>query len=301
MVNPREKQAFMEASPAQREVVRRLLCNLLALLRAQSLSYQSSHWVVMGDSFYGDHLLFQRLYESVGDQIDQLAEKLVGYLGPQSVALAHQAPIIAQYSLRWAPIECNHRRGLQSERDCQDAIKLAYDGIKAAQAMTLGLDDWLMATANAHETNQYLLQQVLTQPPGRVASFVEAWVKRAQEQAAPSAEPHFRPNPRKEEVLEFAETGAITNIPEVAAEASKDDNLDISKATAVAEAEEAPPTPTEIVEMPGGEAMSTLNRYVVESEDTEADKAALDIQNPQLVPNSQRLASWLQEIERNSR
>ena len=31
--------------------------------------------------------------------------------------------------------------------------------------MTLGLDDWLMATANSNEENTYLLQQTLTEPP----------------------------------------------------------------------------------------------------------------------------------------
>jgi DNA-binding ferritin-like protein len=285
-VDPREKQAYMEASPAQREVVRKLLCNLLCLLRAQSLSYQTSHWQAVGSSAYGNHLLFMRLYESVQDQIDQLAEKIVGYLGTPAVNLVPAVNNIAQYATRWSSIDCLHSRGLQSEADCQSAIKSAYDGIKAAQAMTLGLDDWLMATANAHEENTYLLQQVKAQPPAKVAALVKAWSKRAE---APSAEGYFRPNPRKEEVAQFAETGAISNDPEVAAQAASEDHLDVSEPVAVAEAEAAPPTPTEIVQEPGGAAVSTLNRYVVQSEDPEADKAALDVTG--------RMAAWLREIE----
>ena len=41
---------------------------LLACLRAQYWMYQQSHWQVMGPEYYGNHLLFERLYESVVKQ-----------------------------------------------------------------------------------------------------------------------------------------------------------------------------------------------------------------------------------------
>ena len=91
--------------------------------------------------------------------------------------------------------------------------------------------------------------------------------------SGPTAEGDFYDNPEKKEVLEFAQTGAISNSPEVAAAASEEDHLDIPKAVAVAEAEEAPPTPTEIKEEPGGKTLSTLNRLVVDSVDPDAAKA----------------------------
>ena len=99
-----------------------------------------------------------------------------------------------------------------------------------------------------------------------------------------TAEGDFYDNPEKKEVLEFAQTGAISNSPEVAAAASEEDHLDISKAVAVAEAEEAPPTPTEIKEEPGGKTLSTLNRLVVDSVDPDAAKAAEN--------NKSRMAAW---------
>jgi len=289
MIDPREKKAFMEASPAQREVARQLLRNLLAVLRAQYLSYQTSHWQVVGEAYYGNHLLFQRLYESVQEQIDGLAEKMVGYLGIEAVALSPQIEGIEKFTLQWAKVPCHHRRGLLSERYCQETIKTAYDSIKAAGAMTLGLDDFLMATSNEHDSNQFLLQQALTLPPGKVATLVKQ--RFAQDSGAESADEIFFASPRKREVREFAETGAISNSPEVAAEAAKKDHLDMSRAKAVAEAKEAPPTPTEIEKMPGGDEVSTLNRYVVQSEDPAIEKA---------VPMNEARAlesSWIQEIE----
>jgi DNA-binding ferritin-like protein len=389
--NQRDKQAYLNATPMQREVVRRLLCDVLACLRAQALSYQTSHWQVVGQSFYGNHLLFQRLYESVQGQVDGLAEKIVGYLGRQIVGLEYQMKHVWGYTQRWSQIDCHHKRGLQSEADLQASLKRAYDGIKQVKAMTLGLDDWIMATANAHEENEYLLQQALTPGPGqKQASFkrpdgfylerhapmgrddfnnyefvnkydpvarywkpmdkkeldrILAYWKRTKADwawrweevrggrvvkkdegsgsrfersydgpgyydsdsdsyfrrrsavapAAPSEEHRFFDNPEKREVREFANTGAISNSPEIAAEASEEDQLDVSEAKAVAEAEAAPPTPEEIKAEPGGKAVSTLNRFVVESEDPDAGQAAED--NKPLLESKKLMAAWLREIE----
>ncbi len=141
--------------------------------------------------------MFQRLYESVQGQVDQLAEKISGYLGSEAVALNHQMKHISEYTYRWSAIDCNHKRGLQSEADLQQALKRAYDGIKQAQAMSLGLDDWIMATANAHEENEYLLQQALAPIPG--------------EKSASTDEGYFYKAPNQRAVLEFAKSKALSN------------------------------------------------------------------------------------------
>jgi DNA-binding ferritin-like protein len=270
-----DKQAYLNATPMQREVVRRLLCDVLGCLRAAYLSYQTSHWQVKGGSFYGNHLLFQRLYKSVEEQVDSLAEKISGYLGSEAVALNHQMKHISEYTYRWSQIDCNHKRGLQSEADLQQALKRAYDGIKQAQAMSLGLDDWIMATANAHEENEYLLQQALAPIPG--------------EKSASTDEGYFYKAPNQRAVLEFAKSNALSNDVAVVEKAYGQDHLDIPEAQAVAEAQEAPPLPTEIAQEPGAAAVSTLNQYVIKSEDPVAEQA---------VPmNEARMASWLKELE----
>jgi DNA-binding ferritin-like protein len=160
------KTAYLDASPEQKAVFSRYLCGVLAVLRAQYLSYQTSHWQVVGGSFYGNHLLFERLYKSVEEQVDQLAEKIVGFLGGEAVGLVYQMEKIHMLCGQWGRISCNHKRGLQSEADLQQAIKIAYEAITQEGMMSLGLDDWLMATANEHESNTYLLQQALAPIPG---------------------------------------------------------------------------------------------------------------------------------------
>jgi hypothetical protein len=41
----------------------------------------------------------------------------------------------------------------------QLALRAVYDTIKASGELSLGLDDFLMAMADAHDTNRYLLRQ----------------------------------------------------------------------------------------------------------------------------------------------
>lgn len=47
---------------------------LLHILKALEAFYQGRHWTVKGPSFYPDHLLFGRLYETAGTSIDALVE-----------------------------------------------------------------------------------------------------------------------------------------------------------------------------------------------------------------------------------
>lgn len=152
------KTAYLD--PQSASEVKHLLSHILAALRAQSMMYQTLHWQAKGPAYYGNHLLFQRLYESVQGEVDQAAEKLVGYMGEESVFLPTQLSLIQIYCSKWCRVENPFERGLQAEKDLQSLLKFTYDKLKASDSLTLGLDDWLMATASAHETNLYLLQQV---------------------------------------------------------------------------------------------------------------------------------------------
>lgn len=146
---------------ARKAMAVKLLQPLLALLRAQYWTYQEAHWQTRGGAYYGNHLLFQRLYESTVDQIDTLAEKMVGTYGTDVVSSAALAPLFDEWVRRWAAVDCPHERGLVSESDLQSVTRQVYERLKAIGELSLGMDDFLMAMANDHETNQYLLRQVL--------------------------------------------------------------------------------------------------------------------------------------------
>jgi hypothetical protein len=91
--------------------------------------------------------------------------------------------------------------------------------------------------------------------------------------AAPSAEYWFFDNPEKRETRQFAETGALSNLPPTAAKAVKEfESPDRTVGEAKQEAKAAPPPPSKIETKPGGKEFSTLNRFVVETEQPKAGR-----------------------------
>ena len=134
---------------------------LLATLRAAQMVHQTGHWRVRGKTYYGDHLLLERLYNSVDEEIDKLAEKMVEKYGEDSVDIHEQIDHMHTVIKGIAKISCNFRRAQAVEKMLQKLFKMSYDKLKETGELTLGMDDFLMASANNHETNCYLLGQRL--------------------------------------------------------------------------------------------------------------------------------------------
>lgn len=133
-----------------------ILQDILSFLRVLYLHYHTSHWQ---SKEYQLHLLFQRFYETIPEEIDNLAEKMVGYYGNNSVELS----IIEIKTQKWIKMfektKDLIKRSLDYENKLQELIKHSYDSIKKNKEMSLGLDDYLMSLSNDHETNIYLLKQ----------------------------------------------------------------------------------------------------------------------------------------------
>lgn len=143
------------------------LQHLLALLRTLRWHYHTTHWRVYGKSFYGDHLMFERLYQgepSLDDEIDTLAEKMVALYGRDVVASQTIWPE-ATRSLESAArqSECPYRQALALEEEVQQTLKSAHDTLKAEGKLTAGMDDYLIALANERDTAIYLLKQRLSE------------------------------------------------------------------------------------------------------------------------------------------
>jgi DNA-binding ferritin-like protein len=154
-----------------------LLTHLLCLLRAAHWSHWTSHWQVQGDPFYGDHQMLAQIYEEIGEEIDTLAEKLVGEFGPMAVDPVEQAQHVAQLLEEHAhddPIV----RALSMEEHLQRELTVAYNRLKREDAMSLGLDDFIMGVANTHETFVYMLRQKtrLHKTAGRIAGSTVATI-----------------------------------------------------------------------------------------------------------------------------
>ena len=141
---------------------------LLVLLKHLREVYKNNHWISKGDSFYGDHLLFERFYDNVVKEIDVVAEKAIG-LGTSANV---NAQLISQQVLKL--IECCNvnstipqstelaKRSLTAEINFSNACELLIESLKQSALLTRGLDNMIAGIQDLHEGHVYLLKQRCT-------------------------------------------------------------------------------------------------------------------------------------------
>ena len=135
----------------------------IATLKAISLIHQANHWLSKGNSFYGDHLLFERIYNSALEDLDSAAEKMVGLFGEDCLNCELQNKLLYEVLSKYQTPDM--KASLMVEEDFILFSQKAYDLFDYEGTLSLGLDDLLMATANSRETSIYLLQQALDIKP----------------------------------------------------------------------------------------------------------------------------------------
>lgn len=149
---------------------------LLAYLQGLYHTYQFMHWQVSGDNYYGDHLLFQRLYESVDKEIDPVAEKAIGLTNdPSTISPIQHSNLVSKYLAKFADgAEDGIHASLRAERGLLDLILQIKAALEHQGKLTDGLDNMLQGVADTHEGHVYLLQQRLSNPQGVQAMLTKA-------------------------------------------------------------------------------------------------------------------------------
>jgi DNA-binding ferritin-like protein len=139
---------------------------LVAILRAASIVHQSHHWRTQGGSFYGDHLLFMRIYDDSQGFIDQVAERAVGSGSRDLVRSTTQAallPPLVNYWCQGAAVEPTASEmvveSLEVEQCVLDCLKAARAGLEMQGQLSDGTDNLLQGVSDKHEEFVYLLQQ----------------------------------------------------------------------------------------------------------------------------------------------
>lgn len=138
------------------EEAKKVLSEYVAFTRALYLLHQQNHWDAQA---YGDHLLFQRLYEDNLSMADDAAERVAGLCG--EIIFTGQDAIVKKFEPKIKTISSLLESSLDIEKAYQDVVKHVYDYLKEHDSITLGLDDMLMSQASQGEVHIYLLQQAL--------------------------------------------------------------------------------------------------------------------------------------------
>ena len=129
----------------------------VAALLSLAIIHQQAHWVSKGEH-YGEHLLFERLYDGVSDQIDTAAEKAIGVLGAEMDIVKHIS-MTSTFINKFYVEKDLVKRSLLAEKAFLSFSKKLYNDLKESGDMSLGLDDMIMSIASEHETFVYLLLQ----------------------------------------------------------------------------------------------------------------------------------------------
>lgn len=136
------------------------LVNTLVHLQTLRTAYQSAHWCSSSESFYGDHLLFERLYSSTNEEIDHVAEKILGLTGDET--LLNPAKLtIASANL----FKTLFRQGdsasslLMAEKAFIKHVEMTLTSLGDAKKLSSGVENMLQDLVDKHEKNVYLLSR----------------------------------------------------------------------------------------------------------------------------------------------
>lgn len=135
------------------------LLGVWAAVRAEHQLFWTYHWRSKGAPYYGDHLLWQRLYEARVPEIDRMAEVIMAVGGPNYVD-----PLRSWVAVREIIDGSEQRgsndaaRGVALVADTLNRIDAANEALGGA-ANTLAINNVLAGFADKHLEALYLLRQ----------------------------------------------------------------------------------------------------------------------------------------------
>ncbi len=131
---------------------------LLSSLYALSVAHQTCHWKSCGEPFYGDHLMFQRMYDETVKEIDSVAEKYVGVTGDSTCLDAQQLLSSSAEAAKkmLATGDC-YSTMLGAEKTFINAVERMLRMLKDENKSSSGIENLLQAIVDTHESHVYLL------------------------------------------------------------------------------------------------------------------------------------------------
>lgn len=140
------------------------LAVLLSMLRATGHVHQAHHWQTRGQQFYGDHLLFDRLYTEVRKSVDPLAERAVGsgdYPLVNAVVSSKQIADMVKLlcSGNGQSPDQYVMTSLKATAATLALLKVVYEALSRKGKLTHGTDNLLQDLSDTLEGHVYLLKQ----------------------------------------------------------------------------------------------------------------------------------------------
>jgi DNA-binding ferritin-like protein len=143
----------------------RALLNAWAALHGEYWLLWTLHWRSKGGDYYGDHLLYQRLYEARQPELDRMAEVIAAVGGASALdpvkGLDAAKPLVAQVEALNKPDAAKAIVAAQTVMRAMDAAAQAAQGTP----YRLAVENATGGIADSHLEAVYLLQQRLAGGP----------------------------------------------------------------------------------------------------------------------------------------
>ena len=137
-----------------------MLAKLLSHLRALFQLEHHMHWKSSGENYFGDHLLFERLYKESEDLIDGVAEKSIGVFGPDSIDTVEDAEFTKVLLSKWqASTGSFPAAALAAVKATLSYIDALLKELRDADKATEGMENLIQGVADKLESHVYLLTQ----------------------------------------------------------------------------------------------------------------------------------------------
>ena len=164
-VDPTALSGVLGATDPDQLLVEKMT-DLLGCLRAANLWFHAAHNLAKGPGFIGDHMdLYGEIYGRLNDDYDTAAEKGISLTGDETVACPQVVTIHAAEKLMEYPSPAGMRAEQIVAAACEmmqglnEKVTELFEILEETGVLSLGLNDFLAATANQYETYIYLLQQ----------------------------------------------------------------------------------------------------------------------------------------------
>jgi hypothetical protein len=142
-----------------------ILLAFISYVRAAYHWFHAAHHSTNGTGFNGDHELYAEIYGDYLGVLDGIIEKSIGACGYEAAAAPIPSLDLAMKILAGYPSPetltslAIASTALQVERDYLQVVDELFKSMEEMGALPLGLNDFLAASANKHDTFVYKLVQ----------------------------------------------------------------------------------------------------------------------------------------------
>lgn len=149
-----EEEFLNDEQPIQDPAIDKFI-RYLASARVVYLVHQNNHWICKG---YEKHLLFQRLYESALERVDEIAEKFAGLFGRESVDLIRLKDYTNELMI--VDVDCI-KSSLDIEKQFISIAGELMNVLEETGKDTLGIQDMIPSHVSSAEESIYLLNGLI--------------------------------------------------------------------------------------------------------------------------------------------